>query len=499
MKKDIVVIGGGLGGLTYAAIAASKGYSVTLLEQYARVGGYATTWHRSGVHIEGALHEIDDLSKDSFKAQILKELGIYDKLEIVYASKNYRVITNSGDYSVPHSKDGFEKMLIELFPEEKESIKKYFKTITDIKNEVYEVSSLKGFAKLKLLLFPILYKNLAKYDKASVAELMNELFSSEELKLLVLHKLGYYSDNPNSLGAIFFSIAECSYSEGGGWFIKGGSQKLSNALKDVIEAHGGEVITNAEVITILTKDNRASGVKYRKKDKFQTLEADMVINNASPLWAVDALENKSSLDKETFELYKNAKIGPSSFGVYMVVDGAKAPEGRAYSTFVYSEAKSMDNLSSSSYSEFESRDMEIADYGAIDSGLSDKNRRLVSLFVTDRYEEWCELSEVAYKEKKERCAQILLKRVEKLYPDIIDSLISYEAATPMTMERYTKATKGAIYGFSQTPLQSGRHREKFSRLLPNLINISGWGEIGGGFSAVIQDAVNKASLLKSNN
>jgi phytoene dehydrogenase-like protein len=499
LKKDIVVIGGGLGGLTYAAIAASKGYSVTLLEQYARVGGYATTWHRGGVHIEGALHEIDDLGIDSAKANLLKELGIYDALEIVDASKNYRVITKNGDYSVPHSKNEFEKMLIELFPEEKESIKKYFKTITSIKNEIYEISSLKGFAKLKLLLFPLLYKNLAKYDKASVAELMNELFRDEELKLLVLYKLGYYSDSPHSLGAIFFSIAECSYFEGGGWFIKGGSQKLSNALKDAIETHGGEVITNAEVTTILAKDGKAVGVKYRKKEKLQILEANIVINNASPLWAIDALESKSSLDKETLELYRNAKIGPSSFGVYMVVDGAKVPEGRSYSTFVYSDVESMDDLSSSSYSEFEYRDMEMADYGAIDSALSDKDRRLVSLFVTDRYEEWCDLGEDAYREKKERCAQILLKRVGELYPDILDSLISYEAATPMTMERYTKATHGAIYGFSQTPLQSGRHREKFSKLLPNLINISGWGEIGGGFSAVMQDAMSKASLLKSKN
>jgi len=43
--KTIVVIGGGLGGLTAAALLAQDGYKVTLLEQHTIVGGCATTFN----------------------------------------------------------------------------------------------------------------------------------------------------------------------------------------------------------------------------------------------------------------------------------------------------------------------------------------------------------------------------------------------------------------------------------------------------------------------
>ena len=45
-KLPIVVIGGGLGGLSSAAIFARQGFSVTLVEQHDRPGGYATSFDR---------------------------------------------------------------------------------------------------------------------------------------------------------------------------------------------------------------------------------------------------------------------------------------------------------------------------------------------------------------------------------------------------------------------------------------------------------------------
>jgi prolycopene isomerase len=53
------------------------------------------------------------------------------------------------------------------------------------------------------------------------------------------------------------------------------------------------------------------------------------------------------------------------------------------------------------------------------------------------------------------------------------------------MERYTKNPKGAIYGFMQTSTQSGRYRKKFASILPNILNASAWGEIGGGYSGAM--------------
>ena len=45
----VVVIGGGLGGLSAAAHLARNGFPVTLVEQHDIPGGYATTFDRDGL------------------------------------------------------------------------------------------------------------------------------------------------------------------------------------------------------------------------------------------------------------------------------------------------------------------------------------------------------------------------------------------------------------------------------------------------------------------
>ena len=59
--KNVVIIGGGLGGLTAGALLSKQGYSVTLLEQHNIVGGSATQFkRRGGFNVEVGLHEMDD-------------------------------------------------------------------------------------------------------------------------------------------------------------------------------------------------------------------------------------------------------------------------------------------------------------------------------------------------------------------------------------------------------------------------------------------------------
>ncbi len=48
---DVIVIGGGLAGLTAANTLARTGYSVLVLERHDRLGGYATWFYRPGGHV----------------------------------------------------------------------------------------------------------------------------------------------------------------------------------------------------------------------------------------------------------------------------------------------------------------------------------------------------------------------------------------------------------------------------------------------------------------
>ena len=61
MDYDVIVVGGGLGGLTAGAKLAKEGRKVLLIEQHDRPGGCATTFKRRDFIMEVGLHEMDGL------------------------------------------------------------------------------------------------------------------------------------------------------------------------------------------------------------------------------------------------------------------------------------------------------------------------------------------------------------------------------------------------------------------------------------------------------
>ena len=56
MSKRVLIIGGGISGLTAGVYAAKAGYETHLYEQQAYVGGECTGWDRGGYHIDNCIH-----------------------------------------------------------------------------------------------------------------------------------------------------------------------------------------------------------------------------------------------------------------------------------------------------------------------------------------------------------------------------------------------------------------------------------------------------------
>ena len=56
MNADIIIIGGGLGGLTTGALLAKEGLRVIVLEKNAVIGGGLQTFRRGNIEFETGMH-----------------------------------------------------------------------------------------------------------------------------------------------------------------------------------------------------------------------------------------------------------------------------------------------------------------------------------------------------------------------------------------------------------------------------------------------------------
>jgi prolycopene isomerase len=113
----------------------------------------------------------------------------------------------------------------------------------------------------------------------------------------------------------------------------------------------------------------------------------------------------------------------------------------------------------------------------------------------DSYASWKGLSPQEYKAKKEMIARGLIKRCEKYLPGISSNIEVMEIATPMTMERYGSSPEGAIYGFAQTPEQSGLRRPGYDTQVKGLYLTGGWVQPGAGVHACFVSGVDAADLV----
>lgn len=129
------------------------------------------------------------------------------------------------------------------------------------------------------------------------------------------------------------------------------------------------------------------------------------------------------------------------------------------------------------------RPMAFINYSKIDSGLSDDKFVGVVAFSSN-YDEW-DLPKEEYKAKKDKVLNAVVSRLDEIFPNLSDHLIHKELATPKTIQRYTRAYEGTIYGFSQDQEGAEYRLHYKSKVLDNLYFANAFIFPGGGFTGAI--------------
>lgn len=450
-KYEVIVIGSGLAGMTLANKMAKDGRSVLLLESHNKLGGFATWFKRQdGSHIF-------DVSLHGFPVGMIKTCRKYwsrDIADRIHQLKSVRYINPQFEVDTDFTKEDFIKVLIHKFNVTEETVQAFFLELA----------------------------NMNFYDNSQMTngELFNKYFPGRsDITRFLLEPIVYANGSNLEDPAISYGIVFSNFMSKGVYIFQGGTDVMIGLMKDELLKNGVDIQLQARVEKIIVENKRACGVEV----KGHKIYSQAVVSNSNLRTTIEKLVGENHFSDEYVKLAKAVRLNTSSCQVYMgIKKGESIPfigdliftsEDNDFSTDLILSPK----IGSQTFSLY---------YPEMRPHL--ENRYAIVSSSNARYEDWKNLSTDQYEAQKKVLIEKALQGLEKILPGVRSKIDFVDAATPLTVERYTLHERGASFGtkFEGLEVSMNMHKE-----LPGLFHagsvgiiMSGW--LGAANYGVIQ-------------
>lgn len=314
MKRKVVIIGAGVGGLATAVRLLSKGYEVTIYEKESSVGGRVNLLRKEGFSFDLTASIL--LLPQEFK-EIFGWAGrdYKDYLNFINIDPLYRVhdfdhhtfdlysdvakTIQSLESLSFHDSTGYLSFLAAGYKKyliaNKNFLQKSYYHTTDFINPK---SIINGY-KLKTL--------SASYD------FISKYISNQKLRELISFQSLLVGISPFD-GPNIYTILPCVSQLYGLWYLQGGMYSYIKTLERLIYELGGSILVNNPVEEIITSNGRALGVKVES----EIIKSDIVVCNADfPYSMENLIRDKESKGQYTYDKLTNMKYSCSTFILYL--------------------------------------------------------------------------------------------------------------------------------------------------------------------------------------
>lgn len=311
MKKNIIVIGSGFGGLGAASRLLSAGHNVTILEKRDKLGGRAYVYEKNGFKFDGGPTVITApfMFDDIFEAAGKKRS---DYVEFVPCDPFYRIFDDKGDkFDYNNDHEFTLKEIQKRSPGDTEGYEKFLGTTKAIFDKGFTELADQPFLKFTdmLKVAPDLiklqsYKNVYKY----VAQFIKDDF----LRMCFSFHPLLVGGNPFDTTSIYAMIHYLER-EWGVHYAMGGTGAIVHAFEKLITEQGGKIHLETEVEEILVKNGKAHGVLLKNGEK---LDADVVVSNADVAFTYKNMIKATHRKKYTDRKIERTKYSMSLFVIY---------------------------------------------------------------------------------------------------------------------------------------------------------------------------------------
>ena len=498
---DVVVVGGGLSGLTCAALFSKAGKKTALLEMDAHVGGYLAGFERSGFKFDSSIHWLNQCGSDGSVTKALKWIG--DDFPRCRDLKNIRrFVTDKHSFVLTNNPDELKAELIKTFPHEEKGLIRFFRDAKKMSEVLGQYSTrIKGAAPGSFL----------KKIKSVLATIKFGMFFVKFVRFTgekgVLKGLKRYFNDPDllDLWSIEIDLLSClipiawSYNKDYQCAPVGGAETIPKWLESKCRENGCDVFLGAKVEKINNNGSLASGVTARRNGEELNLKSDVVIVASDVEAFYERLIDPELTSPDLLERLKNAELYSSAVTLSIGLD-CKAEELGFTEEMIILADSSVSRGDSSCGS---AKDSCITVFSPTerDPSLAPDGKGTLVIFVPaffDHFDKWgTEIGESGelvrgekYQQIKKEFADTLLERVEKSLKKDLRSHIEYlDIATPVSYFRYTGNRLGSMMGArpgkSNYQAKIAHHKTP----LENVYLSGHWSALGGGVPIAVSTAL----------
>jgi phytoene desaturase len=315
MKKSVLIIGSGVGGLSTAVRLLSKGYDVKVYEKEETIGGKTNqlVHHPFTFDLTASILMKREIYEEVFYDA---DLDYKDYLEFIKVDPTYRSFYPDG--TVYDFTRDIVSLIKNLESISKEAAVGYMKFLSEvyerytIANEHFLQQSFENpfdFFKASTLL------NALKTKAFSTSqELISEYINDEKLQKFLAYQSLYVGISPYEGPSIYTLVPVISQLYGL-WHLKGGMYSYVKALEKAIYKLRGVIETNYAVDEIIISDDKAIGIKSKEKE---AVFGDIIISNADFPYTMNTLiKNDAHKRKYTDKKLDNLQYTCSTFIIYL--------------------------------------------------------------------------------------------------------------------------------------------------------------------------------------
>ncbi len=488
---DVIVVGGGIGGLSISALMAKDGRKTLVLEQNKRIGGFCSTIEHDGFQFD-------------IGTSIIEMVEVYDRfftlmgtttareVDLIALDPVYTYLLKDGtEIRYPAVSAAVAEEFKKLSPDDARSWFRYaedMKGFIDAAVPTFFFSPMLTFKDLigMFVKSPRLLKYLPLFA-TSYQTVMEKYFKDPRILEALCFQANFMGLPPSLAPGIMTMLP---YNEHTGfYYCKGGLISVPKAIERLGRSAGMELKTGTLVKKIIIRDKKACGVVLADGT---SITADVVVSDISAKTLYTDLIGFEHLGPMARAGVKSLEISASALMMFLGLDAA--PPLKSHHTIATVPPEDIDDLYFNILSKgtVVKKQFGLFSWKTIsDPSLAPKGYHTLVLTIGGAYRpDWDEI--------KGPLTEEYINYFDKTYlPGIKDHVKVAFLGTPKDFEREVMAPQGGIYLFSQDLAHSTIFRPAAkSKSIKQLYLVGCSTHPGGGVPAAMASAVIAADLIK---